>query len=104
MVLFLVLGALAIGLAATVVGAVVAVRKGIEFFRTVGAFGEALGKTLADLEQSVARTEASAGRVGDTAELQRSLARLNASRTRLHVLTAAWSDVRASVTGFVPRK
>jgi hypothetical protein len=106
-VLALVLGALIVGLAAVFAGALVAVREGIGFFRAAGAFGAALDSELTALDASVSRLERGAAGLGDTARLERSLARLASSRARLGVLISAWSDARAAlrrVTGVVPRK
>jgi len=106
-VLFLVLAAFLVGLAAIVLGGLAAFRPGRELFRTMGSFNTALDAELKTLNEQLDRVEQKAAVAGDTARLEAAVARLRRSRARLNVLTAAWSDARGALTRFtsvVPRR
>lgn len=80
-------------------------------FRTIGlwrgfrAFEPAITGAVEAVNDSADAAAAKAEALaGGNERLPRSLERLARSRARLAVLTSAIADVRAAVTGFVPRK
>jgi hypothetical protein len=79
--------------------------------RTIGAwrgfrsFGGPIAEALAGVTASADAAAVKAEALGDRSErMARSLDRLARSRARLAVLTSAIAEVRAAVTGIVPRK
>ena len=99
---------LALALLVTVAAIAYAALKGLELYRAAKALLRATGDELARIERSTGQVERhlQAAATSGTA-LSASLGRLQASRSRLAVLSSAVADVRASVgriTGVVPRK
>ena len=100
--------ALIIALALTIASAFFVTRRGLEAFRGVKRLGggltdelDRIAATSGEIERNLALAEE-----GGT-QLEASLARLQASRAQLNVLTSAIADVRAAVgriTAVVPRK
>ncbi len=101
-VLILVLGLLSLAL--VLAAAVFAIRRGIALYGQVRASVAAMG----DATRAVSYATAALATLGlDTSPLDRSLARLAASRAQLRVLLAALADARAAagrLGDVVPRK
>ena len=99
---------LALALVVTVAAIVYAVLKGLELYRAAKLLLREAGEELARIERSSGQVERHLQAAATSGgALSASLRRLQASRSRLAVLTSAVADVRASVgriTGVVPRK
>jgi hypothetical protein len=77
----------------------------IRVWRGFRSFGGPIAEALAGVTASADAAAAKAEALGGGSErMARSLDRLARSRARLAVLTLAIAEVRAAVTGIVPRK
>jgi hypothetical protein len=97
--------ALAVFILAPAAALVFAVRRGLETWRAVKQLGRGAGEELDRISRASAEIELhlqAAARSGE--KLDASLTRLSSSRRRLSVLTDAFADARASLTGAYPRK
>jgi hypothetical protein len=97
--------ALAVFVLAPAAALVFAVRRGLETWRAFKRLGQGAGAELDRIARATAEIELhlqAAARSGE--KLDASLSRLSASRRRLNVLTDAFADARASLTGAYPRK
>ena len=101
LLLWIVLGLFVVCVVAGTWLVVVRTREALRTFRALG------GAVFAAIDDVARRADALGTRTFDTERLERSLARLAASRARLTVLLGAFADVRASVgrvRAVVPRK
>jgi hypothetical protein len=91
--------ALLVGLAAVVGSIVFVVVRTVGLFRALGRFSRALGGELATFADSLERL--SAFEPPDTERLSTAVARMQASRERLGVLTGALGRVRGQWAGLL---
>ena len=97
--------ALAFLVVATLGSLVVAVRRGLETYRTLKHLGGGVGAALDRITHSTAEIELHLQAAANSTErLGASLERLAASRARLNVLTAALADARATLGRVYPSK
>ena len=100
--------ALTIALFLAVSSAIYATLKGLEAFRAFKQLSRRAGEELDRIATATGEIERHLALAAEGgAQVEASLARLQASRAQLNVLTSALADVRAAVgqvTAFVPRK
>ncbi len=97
--------AVAVSVAAVSASVVFLVVRTLRLWRGFRSFGGPIATALGGLTASADATAAKADALGGESErMTRSLRRLAHSRARLAVLTSAIAEVRAAVTGVVPRK
>ena len=100
--------ALAIAVVAVIASALSLTLKGLEAFRAFKALGRAVTEGVERIERASGEIERHLTLASESgSRLDAELAQLRRSRARLHVLTSAIDDVRASVgriTSVYPRK
>jgi hypothetical protein len=100
--------ALLVAVVLVVASAIFLTLRGLEAFRALKQLGRSVGGELDRINVATGEIELHLARAAESGtKLESSLARLQASRAQLNVLTSAIADVRAAVgrvTAVVPRK